>query len=146
MAETNAHDEIFYYLRDSRYPNDFTKDQKRNLRKKAQKFALFEDALFFIGHDRSKQPKRWIHDIDEQQKILTACHQNDKIDGDHVGRDRTRRKVNAQYYWNGVTKDCDETVKNCEVCQRANTRKKFRSSNFEQQQVLQASCENALQR
>lgn len=96
MAETNAQDEIFHYLRDNQYPNDFTKDQKRNLRKKAQKFALLEDALFFVGHDRSKQPKRWIRDIDEQQKILTACHQGDKIDGDHVGRDRTRRKVRQE--------------------------------------------------
>ena len=109
MTEEKSHDEIFYYLRDGQYPNDFTKDQKRNLRKKAQKFALLEDvegALFFVGHDRRKEPKRWVHNIDEQQNILIACHQDDKIDGEHLGRDKTRKKVRFNtlmlltYYFN----------------------------------------------
>lgn len=93
MTETKVHSEIYHYLRDSQYPKDFTKDEKRNLRKKAQKFVLLEGALFFVGQDKSKQPKRWIHDIDEQRKILTVCHLDDKIDGVHFGRDKTREKV-----------------------------------------------------
>ena len=35
MAETKAYNEVLNYLRDNEYPIDFSKDQKRNLRKKA---------------------------------------------------------------------------------------------------------------
>ena len=49
MTETKAYNKVFHYLRDNEYPIDFSKDQKRNLRQKAQKFVLEGDALFFIG-------------------------------------------------------------------------------------------------
>lgn len=49
MAETKAYNEVFNYLRDNEYPIDFSKDQKRNLRKKAIKYVLEDGALFFIG-------------------------------------------------------------------------------------------------
>ena len=49
MTETKAYNKVFHYLRDNEYPIDFSKDQKRNLRQKAQKFVLECDALFFIG-------------------------------------------------------------------------------------------------
>ena len=90
MAETKAYDEVFHYLRDNGYLIDFSKVQKRNLRKKAQKFVLEDDALFLIGQ-KNGQPKRWVHSREEQQQILKACHSN-KLAG-HFGRDRTRGKV-----------------------------------------------------
>ena len=71
------------------YPIDFSKDQKRNLLKRAQKFLLEDGALFFIGQ-KNGQPKRWVHSRDEQQQILKACH-SDKLAG-HFGRDKTRRE------------------------------------------------------
>ena len=67
MAETKAYNEVFYYLRDNQYPDDFIKDQKRNLQRKAQKFVLDDGALFFVGQKNS-QPKRWVHNTDEQEK------------------------------------------------------------------------------
>ena len=48
MAETKAYIEVFNYLRDNEYPIDFSKDQKRNLRKKALKYVLEDGALFVI--------------------------------------------------------------------------------------------------
>lgn len=93
MAETSTYDEVFYYLRDNKYPDDFMKDQKRNLRKKAQKFALDNGALFYIGMGKNDLPRRWVYNKDEQQKILAACH-SDKLAG-HFGRDKTREKVCA---------------------------------------------------
>ena len=60
MAETKAYNEVFYYLRDNQYPDDFTKDQKRIIRRKAQNFVLDDGALFFVGKKNS-QPKRWVH-------------------------------------------------------------------------------------
>ena len=84
MAETKAYNEVFYYLRDNQYPDDFTKDQKRIIRRKAQNFVLDDGALFFVGKKNS-QPKRWVHNTDEQEKILKACHY-DKLTGTVVRR------------------------------------------------------------
>ena len=89
MAETKTYNEVFNYLRDNEYPIDFSKDQKRNLRKKALKYVLEDGALYFIGQKKG-EPKRWVHCQDEQQKILRACH-SDKLAG-HFGRDKTREK------------------------------------------------------
>ena len=83
--ERNAYDEVFLYLCDDSYPCGFTKDQKRDLRKKAQKFVLENGALFYVGQGNN-QPRRWVHNVDEQWKILTACH-TDKLAG-HFSRDR----------------------------------------------------------
>ena len=81
---------FFHYLRHNEHPIDFSKDQGRDLRKKAQKFVLEDGALFFIGQ-KNGQPERWVHSRDEQQQILKACHSN-KLAG-HIGRDKTREKV-----------------------------------------------------
>ena len=81
---------FFHYLRHDEYPIDFSKDQGRDLRKKAQKFVLEDGALFFIGQ-KNGQPERLVHSRDEQQQILKACH-SDKLAG-HFGRDETREKV-----------------------------------------------------
>ena len=40
---------FFHYLRHDEYPIDFSKDQGRDLRKKAQKFVLEDGALFLIA-------------------------------------------------------------------------------------------------
>ena len=72
MAEITAYEEVFHYLRDNQYPDIFTKDQKRNLRKKAQKFVL-ENGVFYIGVD-SSQPRRWVQNADEQKFFLADCH------------------------------------------------------------------------
>ena len=77
MADTTAYEEDFHYLRDNQYPDIFTKDQKRNLRKKAQKFVLENGVLFYIGKE-SSQPRRWVHNADEQKHFLAACH-SDKL-------------------------------------------------------------------
>ena len=94
MAEAKAYNEVFNYLRNNEYPIDFSKDQKRNLRKKVLKYVLEDGALFFIGQ-RKGEPKRWVHCQDEQQKILKACH-SDKLAG-HFGRDKTREKVCTKF-------------------------------------------------
>ena len=52
MAETRAYNEVFFlYLRHNEHPIDFSKDQKRNLRKKAQKFVL-EDGVMACHSDK----------------------------------------------------------------------------------------------
>ena len=62
MAETKAYNEVFNYryLHDNEYSIYFSKDQKRNLHKKALKYVLEDGALFFIDQ-RKGEPKRWVH-------------------------------------------------------------------------------------
>ena len=72
MAETKLYNQV------CQYPEGRTKDQKRNLRKKAQKFFLDDGALFFVANENS-EPKRWVHDKKEQERILHACHSGDKL-------------------------------------------------------------------
>lgn len=86
-AEAKAYNDFFYYLRDIQYPEHFTKDQKRNLRKKAQKFVLDNGALFFVGLEKS-EPR--VHNTDKQTKILVAL-------AGHFGRNKTREKVCAHF-------------------------------------------------
>ena len=92
MAETKLYNQV------CQYPKDRTKDQKRNLRKKAQKFFLDDGALFFVANENS-EPKRWVHDKKELERILHACHSWDKL-AVHFGLDKTREKglYNLRWY------------------------------------------------
>ena len=78
MAETKLYNQVFQYLRDNQYPEGWTKDQKRNLRKKAKTFFLDDSALFFVANENS-EPKRRVHDKKEQERILHAYHSWDKL-------------------------------------------------------------------
>ena len=106
MAETKAYNEVFNYLRDNEYPIDFSKDQKRNLRKKALKYVLEDGALFFIGQ-RKGEPKRWVHCQDEQQKILKACH-SDKLACYSTNLNKCHRNetICALFFVNYSTRSC----------------------------------------
>ena len=61
-----------------------------NLRKKASKFFLEDSVLFYAGQ-RNSEPRRWVYDLEEQRRVLAACH-SDNLAG-HFGRDKTRNKV-----------------------------------------------------
>lgn len=100
MAETKLYNQVFQYLRDNQYPEGWTKDQKRNLRKKAQKFFLDDGALFFVANENS-EPKRRVHDKKEQERILHACHSWDKL-AVHFGRDKTREKGLYNFRWYSI--------------------------------------------
>ena len=69
MAEAKTYNEVFYFLHDSEYPEGSTKDHKRILRRKAVKFVLDNGALFFVGLGQKSEPRRWVCNTDEQQKI-----------------------------------------------------------------------------
>ena len=53
-------------------------------------FFLDDGALFFVTNENS-EPKRWVHNKEEQEKIPHACH-SDKLAG-HFGRDKTQERV-----------------------------------------------------
>ena len=50
MAELTAYEEVFHYLRDNKYSDSSNKDQKRNLRKRSQKFVLVNGVRAAFGN------------------------------------------------------------------------------------------------
>ena len=47
--------DIFAYVKDGKYPTDFTKDEKHALRKRAKFFAAKGTALYYVKEKKVKQ-------------------------------------------------------------------------------------------
>ncbi len=85
------YDTVFQYLHLQEYPPDSDQNQKRAIRRRANKFVLKNAVLYYKYKGTSKQ---WIVDPKMQGKIILACHA-DKLGG-HFGRDKTREKVSSR--------------------------------------------------
>ena len=48
--------------------------------------------------------------------------------GGHLGRDKTYEKVASRFYWSSVNEDVKLHIRYCDVCQRTNDAKFFKSS------------------
>ena len=113
-------DEIHAYLQSQKYPDEWTKDQKRRLREKvrkvinvhckisvfpksfhksmlsfsqAQVFILMEGVLF---HAKKKTEVIW--DRVKQRKVVAHLHDN-IIGGAHFGMSATFEKVALRFWW-----------------------------------------------
>ena len=84
-----AHNQIYDYNRYSRYPDGLRKKQKRELRRKASKYNLKDEILYW--NDR-----RWIVDDEQKEEIFKSCH-SDQLSG-HLGRDKTRDKISSRFF------------------------------------------------
>ena len=74
-----------------------TGDQRRNFRKKANKFELNDGTLHF-NRKKSKTLLRVIKTT-EKEEIMQACHS--KPTAGHLGIVKTRKKIMQRYYWPG---------------------------------------------
>lgn len=91
------------------YPSGFSKNEKRNLRKYASKFRLNDGKLFY-GKQRAIQTK------EEAKKIFMDFHISPT--GGHTGIIKTRSAVCSRYYWNRMTVEIDNWVRECEKCKK----------------------------
>ena len=85
--ETALYRQIFQYIQSGNYPGEFTKSQKRSLRRRAQDFTL-QEGLLFCKSKKDSQPRRWITDLNQKKEILESCH-SDRLAG-HFGRDKRK--------------------------------------------------------
>ena len=108
-------DEIHAYLQSQKYPDEWTKDQKRRLREKAEVFILMEGVLF---HAKKKTEVIW--DRVEQRKVVAHLHDN-IIGGAHFGMSATFEKVASRFWWKGIQKDVRDYVRVCGPCQKTNS-------------------------
>ena len=51
-------------------------------------------------------------------KLLMACH--DSEIGGHRDHNKTLKRIQQQYWWIGMTKDCKDHIAACEICQKVN--------------------------
>ena len=74
-----------------------------------------QDKIFYKGRQLiAPDPK-------EFTEIVTQHH--DHITAGHPGRAKTLEKIKEKYVWEGMRKDVDQYVDNCETCQRTKPRR-----------------------
>ncbi|KAI8512040.1 Gypsy retrotransposon integrase-like protein 1 [Branchiostoma belcheri] len=93
-----------------KYPEGYSKKQKRTLRQRAQDFFLDHGVLYYRGsRGKTGQPRQVIGEKDVQKRVIKQCHEG----GDglaHFGRDKTRQKLEARFYWAGMYQDLITTL------------------------------------
>ncbi|KAI8487194.1 Tigger transposable element-derived protein 4 [Branchiostoma belcheri] len=99
-----------------KYPEGYSKKQKRTLRQRAQDHGV----LYYRGsRGKTGQPRQVIGEKDVQKRVIKQCHEG----GDglaHFGRDKTRQKLEARFYWAGMYQDLVSFIESCDKCQRQN--------------------------
>jgi hypothetical protein len=75
---------IIGYLKDKTYPPNVTKNDRRCVRRNAQRFQIFDDELYYV---KCKEKRRKVVMHDEKKEILRICH-DDPIAG-HFGIEKT---------------------------------------------------------
>ncbi|CAG2231852.1 unnamed protein product [Mytilus edulis] len=89
--EQDEYDDIFLYLKETKYVDGKNDSEKRILRRKAKNFLLgSHDNLYYIKDSRKKQ----VVTKERLRSVLRLCH----VDcGSHFGRDKTYHKVKERY-------------------------------------------------
>ena len=101
-----SYDEVFLYLLENKY-GSADDSRKRAIRLKAGGFVL-DDGVLLTKAKGSNQQRRWVRDPGTKVQILESCHCG--MEGSHFGRDKTRAKISARYYWEGLGEDVERRV------------------------------------
>ena len=94
-----GYDEVFLYLLESKY-GSAEDSRKRAIPPKAGGFVL-DDGVLLTKAKGSNQQRRWVRD---PGKFRFSNHVTG-MEGGHFGRDKTRAKISARYYWEGLGED-----------------------------------------
>ena len=73
MAEVE-HDQIYQYLRSQQYPEGYSKDQKRNFRRKCANNYRIEKGILYYHAKDSAQWKQVPRSKRAKERIMEACH------------------------------------------------------------------------
>ena len=103
---------IFDYITERKYPKNYTKNEKRQLRLTASKYIVKENKLFWIN--RESKIKEVPLERNECQQILAAYHD----ERGHLGIERTYHAISRQFYWKNLYQDVRKYVKSCGKCQK----------------------------
>lgn len=103
---------IFDYITTRKYPENSSKNDKRQVRLTASKYVVKENKLFWIN--RESKIKEVPLDKHDRQKILASYHD----ERGHLGIERTYHAICRQFYWKNLFQDVRKFVKSCPKCQK----------------------------
>jgi hypothetical protein len=115
------------YLQETKYPEGYTKDEKRRIREKAQSFRVNGDNLYHTVKGKPMQKTLVIFNEGQKQEIMEEMHSG-IVGGCHYGQTATIAKVSARFWWPGMSADVRAHVRSCLLCQKANPVNKPESS------------------
>ena len=102
--------EILDYLKFQKYPDNCTKDQKRQLRRKCEYFILEHDQIKYLKSSGEHLPVIFAFETDKIKDILDKEHQDS-----HFGIVKMTNIVNKKYY--GISKQViTDYVNSCTSC------------------------------
>ena len=112
------HNNLFNYLNNQTFPNDFTSQQQQKLIKQSKYFAIKNNYLY------KKTNEKFIRVIrsHEMEAVLYMMH-NDPTAG-HFAVDIMFDKIKERYYWPQMYENIREYVRSCDSCQRRGKPKK----------------------
>jgi hypothetical protein len=92
---------VYNYLKDSLYPSNAFKDDKRKIRSRSKAYSVKNDKLY------SGQTKRKNLSFEERRKILEGKHD----ENGHFGREKTLWAISDRYFGKNICDDVDDYVK-----------------------------------
>ena len=110
--DLSRYDEIEKYLRENRYPDGFSKQQKGILRRSCKRFQVDSESnvLYYLDKEKDGTVKKRVVVRGEEEKLRVFCERHYSNYGGHVGRDNTVSKIKDRYYWPEYYKDTIEMV------------------------------------
>jgi len=127
--EHGEYNALLNYLATGAYPDHFQPNDKRRVRKKVtgeankdkQRFVLKDKRLYYVDNKANADcgviRMRLVMKDGETQKVMKECHE---LSSCHLGRDRTKAKIQYDYYWPTISKDICDFIRTCDACQRTN--------------------------
>ncbi|KAM3716251.1 Gypsy retrotransposon integrase-like protein [Dirofilaria immitis] len=124
-----AYEELVRYHRNKEIPKRLQGHLKHRIdcfKRKAKRFQLIEgtDQLIYIGFKPDHSTVgQFVVKKNEVEKILTQAH----LESNHGGLNATRKMVSTKFYWNSITSDVEQFIKQCPRCRI--TRMRYVASN-----------------
>uniref|UniRef100_A0A8C4Z7X6 Gypsy retrotransposon integrase-like protein 1 n=1 Tax=Gadus morhua TaxID=8049 RepID=A0A8C4Z7X6_GADMO len=107
--------EIYTLVADGCYPHNMNPIRKKNLKRYAQKFAIEDGRLYYVG-PKKEEKREVVIEPETKRQIFLDCHFNDI--GQHLGQKKTVHRIQSKYYWLGIVKDVVDWIKVCDTCQQ----------------------------
>ena len=96
------------------YPHGIDAASKSRIRKRAANYCLSDGQL--CRKPTGRFPQRRVPEIEDRERLLSQAH--DQLG--HFGQRRTLHLLQQRYYWSGQSRDVQNFVRSCHVCQTEN--------------------------
>ena len=96
------------------YPHGTDAASKSRIRKRAANYCLSGGQL--CRKPTGRFPQRRVPEIQDRERLLSQAH--DQLG--HFGQRRTLHLLQQRYYWSGQSRDVQNFVRSCHVCQTEN--------------------------